>query len=194
MLNGKGFVKGTDATKAVLVWNDTNEDGKVSTRRDCRRPAASPSPSYSFDRWAVSADLQLRLKTPAGFTKLYGEVQLGSNMDRALFIANPTIGGQELASLATTLAFCKTSPPMGWWVSHRLLRPQCRLSRLSIGQSDSAFRSDAHVLAPSRPRLPGRARFVFQYDFVRDHLGRTATGLPTDLKNDQWTLRLQGEL
>jgi hypothetical protein len=42
--------------------------------------------------------------------------------------------------------------------------------------------------------LPNRARLLFQYDFVRDYLARDSVGVPTDAKNDQWTLRLQVEL
>ena len=43
-------------------------------------------------------------------------------------------------------------------------------------------------------QLPERARLVFQYDFIRDRLARDARGVPTDLKNDTWTVRLQVEL
>jgi hypothetical protein len=39
--------------------------------------------------------------------------------------------------------------------------------------------------------LPGRARLTFQYDFVDDTLGRDRRGEPTDVANNQWTLRLQ---
>jgi len=39
--------------------------------------------------------------------------------------------------------------------------------------------------------LPQRARLVFQYDFIRDAFARDARGVPTDLRNNQWTLRLQ---
>jgi hypothetical protein len=42
--------------------------------------------------------------------------------------------------------------------------------------------------------LPDRARLVFQYDFIRDYLARDAQGVPTDLDNNQWTLRLQVNL
>ena len=40
----------------------------------------------------------------------------------------------------------------------------------------------------------GPGPLVFQYDFVRDHYGRDVVGHVGDLKNDTWTLRLQGEL
>jgi hypothetical protein len=43
-------------------------------------------------------------------------------------------------------------------------------------------------------RYERRARLLFQYDFVRDHLGRDEVGLPTDLSNDRMTLRLQVNL
>jgi hypothetical protein len=42
--------------------------------------------------------------------------------------------------------------------------------------------------------VPGRARLVFQYDFIRDFFGRDARGVLNDLANDAWTIRLQGEL
>jgi hypothetical protein len=43
-------------------------------------------------------------------------------------------------------------------------------------------------------QVPHRARLVFQYDFVHDALARDPAGVPTDKKNNVWTLRLQGEL
>ena len=42
--------------------------------------------------------------------------------------------------------------------------------------------------------LPGQARLLFQYDVIRNELGHTATGFPTDLRDDTWTLRLHGNL
>jgi len=41
--------------------------------------------------------------------------------------------------------------------------------------------------------IPGRARLVFQYDAVIDALSRDALGVPADLRNDRFTLRLQVE-
>jgi hypothetical protein len=34
---------------------------------------------------------------------------------------------------------------------------------------------------------------VFQYDAVLDSLGRDSRGVPANLKNDQFIIRLQGE-
>ena len=38
------------------------------------------------------------------------------------------------------------------------------------------------------------ARLLFQYDVNRNESGLTPAGLPTDLRDDAWTLRLQGAL
>ena len=42
--------------------------------------------------------------------------------------------------------------------------------------------------------IPGRARLVFQYDATKDYQARDPRGVPVDLKNNAWFLRLQVEL
>ena len=51
------------------------------------------------------------------------------------------------------------------------------------------------VAAKLPPELtPGfRGRLVIQYDAVLDHLGRDERGVPVTLRNDQLTVRVQGE-
>jgi hypothetical protein len=39
--------------------------------------------------------------------------------------------------------------------------------------------------------VPGQARLFFQYDFIDDRMGIDARGVPTDLANNQFTIRLQ---
>jgi hypothetical protein len=194
-LNGLGFVKGTDATKNILVWTDTNEDRRVTTDEIFGQPATAASPSYNFERWAVGADLGVTLKTQLGYSKLYGELQLGSNMDRALFIANPTIGGQPSRELGYYIGFLQEITPYGM-VGFRFDHYDPNADFLGYQSGKQVPLSQ--VVNTASPlvamAIPGRARLVFQYDYVSDSLGRTADGLPTDLKNDQWTLRLQGEL
>jgi hypothetical protein len=57
-----------------------------------------------------------------------------------------------------------------------------------------------HTLSPlagvllSTASNPGfRARVVLQYDAIWDRLGRDARGVPANLRNDQLTVRVQGE-
>ncbi len=196
MLNGQGFVRGSDATKNTLVWTDVNGDRKIDVDTEIfPQPASAASPSRNFRRWAVGADLQAHLKTGAGMTTLSGEIQLGSNMDRGLFIVNPTISGQDTRELGFSLGLVQEVTPFG--------AVGFRTDFYNPNADFLGFVSGKLVPASQRIRtysplvalvIPGHARLVFQYDFIRDFLGRNATGLPEDLANDTWTLRLQGEL
>jgi hypothetical protein len=42
--------------------------------------------------------------------------------------------------------------------------------------------------------LPDRARLVFQYDFNTNAFARSNVGVPTNLKDNGWTIRLQVQL
>jgi hypothetical protein len=196
VLNGLGFVRGSDATKATLVWNDLNEDRKVQVDSEILpQPASAASPSYNFRHWAMGADLEARLKTGAGTTFLNAEIQLGSNMDRGLFIANPSIGGQDTRELGFNVAFVQEITPyaaVGFRTDY--YNPNADFLGFQSGKLipvSERVRTYSPLVAV---QIPGRARLVFQYDFIRDFYGRDARGVPNDLANDAWTLRLQGEL
>ena len=196
VLNGQGFIKGTDATKNTLVWSDDNQDRKVQVDTEILpQPATAASPSRNFRHWAMGADLQTRLKTPAGWTTLYGEVQLGSNIDRGLFIVNPSVASQDTRELGYYIALTQEVSPYG--------AVGFRMDYYNPNADFLGFQSGKLVTVSQRIRtyspmvalvVPGRARLVFQYDFIRDFLGRDVRGVPNDLANDAWTLRLQGEL
>jgi hypothetical protein len=42
--------------------------------------------------------------------------------------------------------------------------------------------------------LPERARLSFEYDFIKNALGRNDLGVPASLKMNTWTVRLQVQL
>jgi hypothetical protein len=196
VLNGQGFVKGADATKNGLVWSDTIEDRKVQVDSEIFPvPATAASPSRNFRRWATGADLQMRLKTDAGSTLVYGEIQLGSNMDRGLFIVNPTLSGLDTREVGYYVGFVQEVTPYG--------AIGFRTDYYDPNADFLGFQSGKLIPVSQRVRtyspmiaavIPGRARLIFQYDFIRDFYGRDVRGVPNDLANDAWTLRLQGEL
>ncbi len=195
VINGKGFVKGTDGIKNQLAFNDSNGNQILDQGDVVGIPGSAASPSYNFDRWAVGADLQIRFKTDLGQSKVYGEFQLGSNMDRSLFIANPTISGQPSRELGYYIGLVQEITPYGV-VGFRtdFYNPDADFLGYASGKRvpiSETVRTYSPVVGLV---VPGHARLVFQYDFVKDHMGRNVDGLITDLKNDQWTLRLQGEL
>ena len=191
-LKGRGFHKGSDATKDTLSWNDANGDGQVQSDELQGTPGSPATPSRNFDRWLVGADLQLRLKTKLGKTTLYGEVQAGSNMDRGSSVADPIVAGGNVRELGYYVGLLQEVTPygvVGFRYDH--YDPDAEVfggngNRLGVASIDT-FSPMAGLV------LPKRARLVVQYDIVRDRMATNAAGLPTDAKNDALTVRLQVE-
>lgn len=195
-LSGTGFHAGTDATKNQVRWSDKNEDSIFQVNEAVAAPGMAATRSKNFDRWATNADLQLGLRTSIGWSRLYGELTLASNLDRALFIADPygadAQQNHDTRELGYYIAFLQEITPyaiIGFRTDFYDGNSDFTDSRR--GNEVPAKRSVRTYSPLVGAVLPGRARLIFQYDFVRDALGRDARGVPADLRNDQWTLRLQ---
>jgi hypothetical protein len=195
MLSGKGFHKGTVATKSTVRWNDTNEDGQIQPTELAPQFGLAPVPSESFDRWLVGADLRLLVTTPLGATTLQGELYAASNLDRGSYLADPVSAGTDLRELGWYVAATQEIGRYGVvGIRTEYYDPNADFLDRQGGKlqpSSQSVRTWSPMLGLV---LPERARLLFQYDFVRDRLARDLRGVPTDLKNDQWTLRLQVEL
>jgi hypothetical protein len=195
-MNGKGFVKGSDGTKGSLTWSDRNQDRRVTIEEIVSVPGTDAAPSYNFDRWLFGADLHLTLNAlPIGASKVYGEIVLGSNMDRALYVASPTLSGNPSREAGFYIALIQeVTPYAAVGFRYDFYDPNADF----LGYKSGKLVPNPQTLKTYSPMLalvmPGQAKLVFQYDVVRDHLGRTEQGLPADLANNAWTLRLQGEL
>jgi hypothetical protein len=193
---GRGFHAGTDATKATIRWVDLNEDGVVQPFELQAIPAQAATASQNFDRWAAGLDLRLHLRSALGVTKVYGEFVLGANMDRGLFVADPILNGN------------RDQRELGYYVgiTHEFARYGVVGFRYdyydpNLDASDKRHGSlipYSQAIQTYSPLvgvvLPERARLLFQYDLVKDALARDASGVPTDLKNNAWTVRLQVQL
>jgi hypothetical protein len=193
-LTGKGFHEGSDATKPVLQWDDSDGDGQLSLpeiRQVSGRPAV---PSKTFTRWAVGADLGFHLTTKAGISRLYGEALLASNLDRALYIADPTLNNRNKRELSWYVAFVQDITQWGFvGVRYDVYDPNLDEQDSRRGSTvprDASIKTLSPIVGL---RWPGVARLTFEYDFVQDHLARDTRGVPTDLANNQWTLRAQGQ-
>lgn len=193
--NGKGFHPGSSATKGALQWRDLNEDGFIQTLELTSLPGTATVPSQTFNRWAVGGDLRLDLRTPLGQTEGSFEVVVANNMDRGLFIADPILTGIDSRELGFKVGL--TQEIFGYGVVG------FRFDSYNPN-ADALDRQGGKLLPTSQTvrtfspivgiALPDRARLLFQYDVVRDSLGRDALGMPTDLRNDTWTLRMQVNL
>jgi hypothetical protein len=194
-IRGRGFHAGTDTTKSTLTWSDSNGNGAVDQFELSPVSATQYTPSQAFDHWAVGADVRVSFRWKPGVLKVYGEFVLASNMDRGLYVADPITSGIDQRELGYYVGFLQEITPYAV-VGFRYD---------SYDPNSNAFDSRGGQLIPYNQTvtaasplvgltLPDRARLVFQYDFNRNALARDALGVPTNLKSNSWTLRLQVQL
>lgn len=199
-LSGTGLHEGQDATKNHLEWNDLNENGSLDTGEIFTVPGTAALPSVKFRRWAFNVDLQVGFRTKAGLSQLLGEVTVAQNLDRGLFVADPFARGASLRHLQLYGAFLQDVTR--WAVlgfRYDLYDYDSDLLTSSRGRSVPA-NAAIHTIAPLVGAvLPGgivpgiRGRLLLQYDVVLDALGRDARGVPSDIRNDQLTVRVHLE-
>jgi hypothetical protein len=194
-VNGTGINEGTIATTPTLQWNDLNGNGVVDPGEITGVPGQSATPATTFSRWMVGVDLQVRVRTPIGRGLLYGEAYVASNYDRGLFVADPVSTGVNLREVGWYIAYAQEITRYGL-VGLRVdaynpngdATTQRGASLLPVDQTITTWSPMAGLV------LPDHARLVFEYDRVLNHAGLSATGVPTELREDQWALRLQVEM
>jgi hypothetical protein len=194
-LKGRGFYPGSPATKGGVGWSDTNEDGIIQPTELIPIPARAATPAQTFDRWAVGLDMQIELRSRLGVTQVYGEVILAENMDRALYVSDPVTMGQNQRMFGYYVAVVQElTPYVLAGLRYDVYDPNSDLFDRRAGEQ-YPLNQKVQTLAPLIGlQLPGRARLIFQYDIIRDFFGRDASGVPTNLKNNVWTTRLQVQL
>jgi len=194
-LRGKGFHPGTPASKASIQWIDQSESGIVQPYELVGIAGGAATPSYLFDHWAVGANLRMHYRWWPGVLKIYGEVVLAQNLDRGLYVADPVTTGLEQREF-------------GWYVA--ALQEVFRYGMVGLryeyyDPNANIFDKRAGLLLPFSEAitnisplvgvmLPDRARLLFQYDFDTNAYARTPQGVPTNLQNNSWTVRLQVQL
>lgn len=193
-LSGTGFSPGTDATKPTLQWNDLDGDSSIGAGEIVSVAGEGASPSSTFKRWAVGADLNFELKTKLGLTRLYGEVYIAQNLDRALFVADPEANGINFRELTWYGALIQDITQWGFvGLRYDVYDPNSDLFDARRGRSVPRKAAISTISPVIGGRWPGVGRLTFEYDVVRDKLARDESGVPTDVANDQWTFRVQGE-
>jgi hypothetical protein len=194
-LRGKGFHAGTDTTKGGVTWTDQNGDGTIQTSELQPIPATQYQPSQTYDHWAVGADVRVNFRWWPGVLKIYGEFMLGSNMDRGLYVADPILSKIDQRELGYYFGVVQEITRWGV-VGFRFD---------SYDPNSNAFDTRAGRLIPNNQTIttasplvgltiPDRARLVLQYDYTRNALARDSLGIPTNLRSNAITLRLQVQL
>jgi len=196
-VRGRGFHAGTDATKTVLQWNDSNGDGTVQPFELRGLNPQTATVSQNFDRWAAGLDLRAHVRWWLGVAKVYGELVVGANMDRGMFVANPSplsgdVDQRELGYVVGLTQEIGRYGVVGFRYDY--YDPNLDASDKRVG-SLLPFSEAIRTYSPLVGLVvPDRARLLFQYDVIRDSLARSSAGVPADLKNNAWTLRLQVQL
>lgn len=192
---GRGFHEGTDATKDSIEWRDLNENGAIELGELTSVPGVAATPSESFDRWALGADLELALRTAIGWTQLRAEVTVASNLDRGLFVSDPVATGIDTRQLGAYVALVQD---IG---SHVFAGVRADYYDPNLDALDPRggmlipFDETITTISPLvGARLPYRVRAAVQYDVIVDSLTRDPRGVPADLANNRLTARLQVEL
>jgi hypothetical protein len=196
-LTGKGFHKGALPTKPTVTWQDRNEDGRYTGGELVVSPGTSGQPSQNFSRYAVGADAMVVVDhfKNAG-TTVYAELARASNLDRGVLPADPYGSyGRDLREWGYYVAAVQNiGPHVRLGFRYDFYNPdldstdrQAAVTVLS-SQSISTY-STALALVGRSNTLSGR--LIAEYDVVRDHQGRDASGLPADLKNNVFTLRAE---
>lgn len=196
-LAGKGFSAGQDATKSRVVWNDNNQNGQVDVSQNelVGVPGMSAIPAQNFRRWAVGADLRLMAKTLLGWTTLFGEAVVATNLDRGLVVSDPIVTGRDLRQFGWHAGFTQeVSRYAIVGFRYDSYDPDSDITDSRGGDILPANQTISTYAPLVGLTLPERARLILEYDVVRDRLGRDRTGVPTDLANDAWVLRLQVSL
>lgn len=192
LLTGTGLHPGTPPIKEALVWVDANEDGLVQTTELLVVPGAPATPSETFTRSGVGADVAITwCLQRLGGGRAAAEVTLGTNLDRGVEYADPIVADRDLREL-------------GWHV----LVVQSITRHAAIAARYDAYRPDRDAfelrgagIVPTDPRYTtlaiagelrhGSARFLVEYDHERNPRGRGLDGAPTTRAADRVTLRAQ---
>jgi hypothetical protein len=193
-LGGSGFHPGTPQGVDALGVRDANESGVLTPDDLVLLQGRAAVRSQTFARFAAGVDASLEANFgPRVRLHTYLEAMFGQNMDRGLFIADPVAYGFDLRGLgvvasATATLFDRAVVGARFdWYNPNVDSTASQAGRVVIAPRDLWTLSALAGVA-----LPGTAtRLIAQYDLVRDHLALGRDGLPTDLANNRFTLRLQ---
>ena len=192
-LYGTGFSRGTASTKNTLVWRDANGDGQVDITEILGVVGQPALASRTFARYALGGDLRVTVELPrVGPLTVYGEINWATNLDRALYVADPIAAGRDLRELGWYVAV--TQQLTRWCavgVRYDRYDPDAD-ARQQVGANvvprDKSF-STLSVVAAAMIQPYGR--LSVEWDHSSNALAVDVTGAGATLGGDVLTLRGQ---
>jgi len=189
-LAGYGFHPGTPATKPSIIWQDRNQDGMFQSNEVSVAAGVSATPSSNFKRQAGGGDLRIAARVlPIGETTGYAEVYLAKNLDRAILPADPKSLGRDLTELGSYFALTQQIGEHGLaGFRYDYYNPDRDSTDTQVAITiPQSFIYQTYAFTAALTSTSGR--LIVEYDVNRNHLGRDATGLPTNLKDNSFFVR-----
>lgn len=191
-LSGRGFRRGRPATSDQIAWRDVNEDGVVDPIELEAVPGSPAEPSSSYKRFAMGADARLYAKLPViGELAVRAEIVRASNLDRGLYVADPVATGYDLRELG---GYVGVTQEITRWaqvgVRHDRYDPDADASErlpFALVARDLTLSTWSMFVAARAPF----GRLVAQLDLRKNAQGRDASGAPSTLADDSFTLRAE---
>lgn len=191
-LTGTGLHAGTPAIKDTIAWLDANEDGLVQTTELLVVPGAPATPSQTFARSAIGADVAITWclrRLGAGVAS--AEVALATNLDRGVEYADPTVADRDFRELGAQVqvvqSITRHARIAARYDTYRPDRDARESQGATVVPTDPRYRTIA-VAAEGRR---GTARLIVQYDHETNPRGRGLDGAPMTRAADRVTVRAQ---
>ncbi|MGB8295672.1 MAG: hypothetical protein WCG85_09630 [Polyangia bacterium] len=189
-LRGTGFHPGTTATKPTLQWNDSDENGIVSTTEVSGAPGTAAGASSNYTRFAFGADLALSARLPHRLkTNLEAEFYLANDLDRAIFPADPNgTLGRSLRELGYYAALIQEYGRWRLGVRYDYYNPDQDSNKNAKG-SPVPTNVSYSTLAVAAACVAPWGRLIVEYDHNQNHLGINTSGMPANLGDDAVVVR-----
>jgi hypothetical protein len=191
-LRGWGFHAGAAATKPVLQWNDTDENGTLTPGEITGSPGSAATPSSTYTRFALGADLAVSVRLPHQLkTSLAAEFILAGDLDRGIYPADPKSAQRSFREIGYYVALTQEFGRWQLGVRYDYYNPDQDANKNAKGSpvpTDASYSTLAVAAACVAPW----GRLIVEYDHNQNHLALNAAGMPANLGDD--TVLVRGEV
>jgi hypothetical protein len=145
-----------------------------------------------FDRKALGGDLEANFALNERLSfQLFGELYWGTNLDRGNQVANPISAGRDLRELGYVGGVTFNYQRLFAGVRYDLYNPDRDSSEVRDGTQVVRSNQVTTLAYALGTRVGDYGRVIAEYDHNTNNLGRSATGQPTLLPDDAFTVRAE---
>ncbi len=191
-LAGTGLHPGAPPTKDDIQWVDDNQNGRVDDTEIQIVPGSPGTPSQTFARDALGADLQVHwCVCVIGHGSAFVEAALATNLDRGVVYSDPIAVSRDVRQLGVAIGAVQE---LGAHVQIGVRYDRYDADRDALDRQGADLINVRKVFSTLAVMASGRwhdARLTVAYDHERNPFGRGDDGAPTTRAADRVTLRAQ---